>query len=116
MSTPAEKMKKLLHDKLQFTDSVISKIMAETSLTPEDKIAALFTNIQERLKGIGGSENVEQAQLEDVYVNLIIGIMAQDMLGSDDQISRLTVAISKRIEHFDLYFEQLEKGTLKGPF
>ena len=116
MSTPADKTKKLLHDKLQFANVAISKIMSDHSLTPEDKIAVLFTNIQERLKGIGGSDDVELIQLEDVYVNLIIGVMAQDTLGSDDQISRLTAAIGKRIEHFDRYFEQLEKGTLQHPF
>lgn len=116
MSTLAEKAKKSLDDKLQSAESIIGKIMNEFSLTPADKIDALFMNIQERLEGIGGSVDVELAQLEDVYVNLIIGVMSQDMLKSDDEISRLTAAIKKRVENFELYFEQLQKGTLKGPF
>jgi signal transduction protein with GAF and PtsI domain len=116
MSTPAEKAKKLLHDKLQSAESIVNRIMTESSLTPKDEIAALFTNIQERLKGIGISDDVELTQLEDVYVNLIVGVMSQDMLESDDEIKRLTEAIGKRIENFDQYFEQLEKGTLDGPF
>ena len=116
MNTPPEKAKKSLHDKLQSAESIVGKIMNEFSLTPTDKIDALFMNIQERLRGIGGSDDVELAQLEDVYVNLIIGVMSQDVLESDDEISRLTAAIRKRIENFELYFEQLEKGTLKSPF
>lgn len=116
MSTPEEKAKKILYDKLQYADTIIQKIMTEFSLASDDEIAKLFAEIQERLKGIGGSDDTELALLEDVYVNVIVGIMSQDMLESKDAIGRLTAAIKKRIENFDLFFEQLEKGTLESPF
>ena len=116
MSAPQEKAKKILYDKLQYADTLIGKIMAESSLTPSDEIGTLFTHIQERLKGIGGSDDVELTQIEDVYVNLIVGIMSQDMLESKDAIGRLIAAVKKRIEHFDRYFAELGKGTLKSPF
>ena len=69
-----------------------------------------------RQHGIEESEDVALAELQDIYVNLVIGVMSQDMLESSDEIDLLLSAIRKRIDNFDLYFEQLEKGTLKGPF
>jgi hypothetical protein len=116
MSTSHEKAKKILYEKLEYADSLIQKIMTESSLTSEEEIGTLFTNIQERLKGIPGTDDAELPKIEDVYVNLIIGIMSQDMLESKDDIGRLITAIKKRIEHFDRYFTQLEKGTLQSPF
>jgi len=116
MHTTREKTKKILYDKLTTAQRVISEIMTSCLLTSDDKIALLLSNIQVRLHGIEDTEDETLLELQDIYVNLIIGVMSQDMLESSDEIGLLHAAISKRIENFDLYFEQLEKGTFKGPF
>jgi hypothetical protein len=116
MSTACEKTKKILYDKLTAAEKVISEIMVSCSLTPNDKIALLLSNIQVRIHGMEDPEDETLSELQDLYVNLIIGVMSQDMLESTGEIGLLHTAIRKRIEDFDLYFEKLEKGTLKGPF
>ncbi|KPK64873.1 hypothetical protein AMJ83_01520 [candidate division WOR_3 bacterium SM23_42] len=116
MTTPREKAKNILCEKLDRAENVIAGVMNECALSPDDKIDLLLLNIQERIKNVGASDNYELAQLEDIYVNLIVGVMSQDMLDAGDEISLLIAAIRKRIDNLDLYFEQLEKGTLKGPF
>lgn len=115
MHTTREKTKKILYDKLTTAQRVIGEIMTSCSLTSDDKIALLLSHIQVNLHGIEDSEDESLLELRDIYVNLIIGVMSQDMLESSDDISLLDAAIRKRIENFDLYFEKLEKGT-KGPF
>ena len=116
MCTTREKTKKILYDKLTAAETVINEMMTSCSLTSDDKIALLLSNIQIRLHGIEDSEDETLHELQDIYVNLIIGVMSQDMLESSDEISLLYASIRKRIEKFDLYFEKLEKGTFKGPF
>ena len=116
MSTTREKTKKILHDKLTAAEMIINEIMNTCSLTSDDKIALLLANIQVRLHGIEDSEDESLVELQDIYVNLIIGVMSQDMLESSDEINLLYASVRKRIENFDLYFEALEKGTFKGPF
>ena len=116
MCTTREKTKKILYDKLTAAERVINEIMHSCSLTSDDKIALLLSNIQVRLHGTEDSEDELLVELQDIYLNLIIGVMSQDMLESSDEISLLHASIRKRIENFDLYFETLEKGTFKGPF
>ena len=116
MTTPHEKTKNILREKLECAENVIAAMMNECALSPDDKIDLLLLNIQERIKNVGVSDNDELSQLEDVYVNLIVGVIAQDMLTEGDEISLLIAAIGKRLDNLDLYLEQLEKGPLKGPF
>lgn len=116
MSTTREKNKKILYDKLTYAEKVIGEIMTTCSLSPEDKLGLLLSNIYFRLRGVEGSQDVASVELQDIYVNLIIGVMSQDMLESSDEISLLQAAIKKRIDDFEHYFEQLEKGPFKGPF
>jgi len=116
MCTTSEKTKKILYDKLTAAERVVNEMMASCSLTSDDKIALLLSNIRVRLHGREDSEDESLVELQDIYVNLIIGVMSQDMLESSDEISLLYASIQKRIENFDLYFEQLEKGTFKNPF
>jgi hypothetical protein len=42
--------------------------------------------------------------------------MSQDMIDPRCEIGQLHGAVKKRIDAFDLYFEQIEKETFKGPF
>lgn len=116
MATARDKAKRILYDKLTAAENAVSEIMSSCSLTPDDKIALLLSNIQVRLHGMDHSENEALIELQDLYVNLIIGVMSQDMLESTDEINLLNTALRRRIEDFDLYFEKLEKGTLNGPF
>jgi len=116
MSTAREKLKKILYDKLVAAERVMNEIMTSCSLTPEDKIALLLSNIQVRLHGIGNTEDAVLSELQDIYVNLIIGVMSQDMLESTNEIVSLSTAIRKRLDNFELYFEHMEKGTLTRPF
>ena len=116
MTTAREKTKSILYDKLTAAESIISEIMQSCALTSEDKISLLLANIQARLQGIENDEKGSLAELQDIYVNLIIGVMGQDMLESSDEIKLLHAAIRKRIDNFDSYFEQLETGKFKGPF
>lgn len=111
-----DKTKNLLYDKLTAADRIVNEVMAACSLAPEDKISLLLSNIQIRLHGIENSEDATLLELQDIYVNLIIGVMCQDMLESSDEIQMLSSALRKRIDDFDLYFDQIEKGTFKGPF
>jgi len=116
MRTTREKTKKILYDKLTTAQRVVDEMMTSCSLASDDKISMLLSNIQVRLHGIEDSEDESLLELQDIYVNLIIGVISQDMLESTDEINLLHAAIKKRIENFDLYFEQLEKDTFKGPF
>ena len=116
MTTSRDKTKNILRDKLERAENVIAGVMNEYALSPDDKIDLLLLNIQERVKNVAVSDHDELSQLEDLYVNLIVGVMSQDMLAADDEIALLITAIRKRLDNLDLYYEQLEKGTLKGPF
>jgi hypothetical protein len=62
------------------------------------------------------SGRIEYIELEDIYLNIMIGVMDQDQLSPDDEIKFLLESIRNRIERFDEYFEKLQKGLLKGPF
>ena len=116
MTTPREKTKNILGDKLNRAENLIADVLNEYALSPDDKIDLLLLNIQQRIKNVGVSDNDELTELEDIYVNLIVGVISQDMLTAGDEISLLIAAIRKRLDNLDLYIEQLEKGTLKGPF
>lgn len=116
--TPREKTKQLLYEKLKRAEYVIEKIMEEYALKPEHRIELLISNIQQRISGakVSSDEALHHTHLQDIYANLIDGIMNQDLLSQEDQIGSLISAVQTRIEHFDLYFEQLRTGELKGPF
>lgn len=116
--TPGEKTKQLLFDKLKRAEYVIEKIMEEYALQPENRIELLISNIQQRISGakVSSDEALHHTHLQDIYANLIDGIMTQDLLSQEDEIVLLISAVKKRLEHFDLYFEKLRKGELKGPF
>jgi hypothetical protein len=116
MSLTREKAKKILYDKLTAAERILNGVMDSCLLTPDDRISLLLSNIQVRLHGMGDKEDAVLSELQDIYVNLIIGVMSQDMLESNDEIRLLSTAIRKRIDNFDPYFEQLEKGTFTGPF
>lgn len=116
MSSTPGRAKEILYGKLTSAEMVVNEIMTSCSLVSEDKIALLLSNIQIRLHGIGDTDYAALSELQDIYVNLIVGVMHQDMLESSDEIGLLSAAIRKRIDNFDLFYEQLEKGTFKGPF
>jgi hypothetical protein len=118
MSSSREKTKKFLHEKLLFAEQIISRIIDENAFKPEDVISKLLLDIQSRLNGakVSATKPDEYIELEDIYVNVIIGIMSQDLLAPDDEIKLLMQGIKKRVENFDEYFEKLEKGELKEPF
>jgi hypothetical protein len=116
MKSIHEKTKLILYEKLTAAERIVSEIMQSCALTSGDKISLLLADIQARLQGIENDEKGSLAELQDIYVNLIIGVMGQDMLESSDEIKLLQGAVRKRIDNFDLYFEQLETGTFKGPF
>ncbi len=116
--TPRGKTKQLLLDKLKRAEYVIEKIIEEYGLMPENRIELLISNIQQRISGakVSSDEALHHTHLQDIYANLIDGIMTQDLLTQEDHIETLLSAVKKRLEHFDLYFEKLRKGELKGPF
>ena len=116
--TPQGKTKQLLYDKLKMAEYVIDKIMEEYALKPESRIELLISNIQQRISGakVSSDEALHHTHLQDIYANLIDGIMTQDLLTQADQIGSLISAVKMRLEYFDLYFEKLRKGELKGPF
>jgi len=113
-----EKVKKQLLEKLQVAESIIEKIFGECRFKEDEKISALLEDIQTRLQGakISADAQLQYTYLEDIYVNMVVGIMDQDMLSSQDEIALLVESIKKRIDNFDLYFEKLEKNTLERPF
>ncbi len=116
--TPKGKTKQLLYDKLKRAEYVIEKIMEEYALKPESRIELLISDIQQRISGakVSSDEALHHTHLQDIYVNLINGIMIQDFLSQADEIKELISAVKKRLDNFDTYFEKLEKGELKGPF
>jgi len=116
MLTSREKIRQTLHSKLESADKAIALVMTTCSLTPSDNIGLLLSNIQAKLYGIEDKEDTVLIELQDIYVNLIMGVMSQDMIESSEDIELLLSAIRKRIDNFDLYFEQLETGTFRGPF
>lgn len=114
-----ERVKKELHDKLSRADEIIAILIDEMNFQTDDKISKLIEEIQYRLKGIqvtAETSRVHYQELEDMYLNIIIGIMDQDRLAPDDEAKFLIQSIRTRLEHFDVYFEKLQKGLLKGPF
>ena len=116
--TLRDKVKKQLADKLQAAESIIGKICNECQLKEDDKISVVLEDIQARLKGekVSVDALLMHSYLEDIYVNMIVGIMDQDMLSSQDEIALLLRSIKKRIDNFEIYFERLEKNELKRPF
>jgi len=50
------------------------------------------------------------------YVNIVVGVMDQDMLAPEDKLKLLVKATKVRIDNFDLYFEKLERNELEKPF
>ena len=115
-ATMREKNKRLLYNKLKKAEEAILMIMDERSFLPDDAIDLLLTDIQERLQGLRPCAGLDALQLEELYVNMIIGVMSQDLLDASDKLNLLMLSIKKRLQNFDLYFDQLEKGKMKRPF
>lgn len=113
-----DKVRKQLLEKLQAAESVIEKICKECNLDDETKITVMLDDIQSRLKGekVSTDAQLMHSYLEDIYVNMLVGIMDQDMLSPQDSISLLVRSIKKRIDNFECYFEKLEKNELERPF
>ena len=111
-----EKSKRLLYNKLKKAEETILMIMDERSFLPDDTIELLLADIQERLQGLRPCTGLDAPQLEELYVNMIIGVMSQDLLDVSDKLNLLMLSIKKRLQNFDLYFDQLEKGKMKRPF
>jgi hypothetical protein len=112
------KVKKQVQEKLHSAEAIIQKIIDECGFKENAKIDALLQDLQTRLRGekISSDAQLQHAYLEDIYINMIVGIMDQDMLSPQDEISLLIQSIKKRIDHFETYFDQLEKNELKRPF
>ncbi|MBN2619970.1 hypothetical protein JXB22_02680 [candidate division WOR-3 bacterium] len=114
-----DKAKRDLADKLARADEILGIVIEEMNFQREDLISKLIEEIQYRMKGLqttSESGRIEYVELEDMYLNIIVGVMEQDQLSPDDEIKFLRESIRNRIEHFDVYFERLQKGLLKGPF
>lgn len=113
-----EKVKKQLLEKLQATESIITKIFEECRFKEDEKISVLIEDIQTRLRGekISADAQLQHAYLEDIYVNMVVGIMDQDMLVPENELKLLVNAIKVRINNFDLYFEKLKRNELRKPF
>jgi len=113
-----EKVKKQLLEKLQAAALIISKIAEECRFKEDEKISALLEDIQARLNGekVSADTELQHAYLEDIYVNIVVGIMDQDMLSSQDEIVLLVKSIQKRIDYYDVYFKKLENNELERPF
>jgi hypothetical protein len=113
-----DKVKEQLLEKLLAAESIITKIFEECSFKKDEKISVLFEDIQTRLNGVKVSADaqLQYAYLEDIYVNMLVGIMDQDMLSPQDKTVLLVESIKKRIDNFDMYFEKLEKNELERPF
>lgn len=112
------KVKKQLLEKLHAAERIIASISEECGFNTDAKINSLLTDIQTRLSGAKISSNavLQHAYLEDIYINMVVGIMDQDMLAPEDEIVVLIKSIEKRIDNFDLYFEKLERNELEKPF
>ena len=112
------KVRKQLLEKLQAAELVIEKLCHECNIDDDAKITAILEDIQSRLKGekVSSDALLIHSYLEDIYVNMIVGIMDQDMLSPQDKIALLVKAIKRRIDNFDIYFERLEKNALEKPF
>lgn len=114
-----DKAKKELSDKLTRADDILRILMDEMNFKTDDLISKLIEEIQYRMKGIqtaSASGRIEYLELEDMYLNIIIGVMDQDQLAPDDEVKFLLESVRNRIDHFDTYFDKLQKGQLKGPF
>ena len=114
-----EKIKKDLYNKLTRADEILNILVDEMNFQQDEQISKVIEEIQYRLKGIqttSESGKIEYVELEDMYLNVIIGVMDQDQLAPDDEMKYLLKSIHARIEHFERYFESLSKGSLKGPF
>jgi len=114
-----DRAKNELSDKLMRADVILRIMIDEMNFQKDDRIVKLIEEIQYRMKGIqtvSESGRIEYVELEDMYLNIIIGVMDQDRLAPDDEIKFLLESIRNRIDHFDLYFEKLQQGSLKGPF
>jgi hypothetical protein len=114
-----DKAKKELADKIARADEILGILIEEMNFQRDDLISKLIEEIQYRMRGIqktSESGRIEYIELEDIYLNIMIGVMDQDQLSPDDEIKFLLESIRNRIERFDEYFEKLQKGLLKGPF
>ncbi len=112
------RVKKQLLEKLQAAESIIAKIFEECRFKEDEKISVLLEDIQTRLRGekVSADAQLQHAYLEDIYVNMVVGIMDQDMLAPEDELEHLVNAIKVRIDNFDLYFEKLKSNELEKPF
>ena len=112
------KVKKQLLEKLQAAESIIAKIFEECRFKEDEKISVLLEDIQARLRGekVSADAHLQHAYLEDIYVNMVVGIMDQDMLSPQDKTTLLVKSIKKRTDNFDLYFEKLKRNELEKPF
>jgi hypothetical protein len=114
-----EKVKQDLYGKLTRADQILHILIDEMNFQRDEKISRIIEEIQYRLKGIqttSESGRIEYIELEDMYLNVIIGVMDQDRLAPDDEVKFLIESVRNRIDHFDEYFDRLQKGTLKEPF
>lgn len=112
------KVKKQLLEKLQAAEHIIASISEECGFNTDAKINSLLTDIQTRLSGakISSDAILQHAYLEDIYVNIVVGIMDQDMLAPEDELKLLVNAIGVRIDNFDPYFEKLKRNELEKLF
>ena len=112
------RVKKQLLEKLQAAESIIAKIFEECRFKEDEKISVLLEDIQTRLRGekVSADAQLQHAYLEDIYVNMVVGIMDQDMLSPQDKTTLLVKSIKKRTDNFDLYFEKLDRNELEKPF
>lgn len=92
--------------------------MEERSFEPDNRIKDLMEDLQERLSGsrVTVMQKLEYIELEDLYLNVIVGVIDQDMLTPEDTIQLLIMSMTKRLDNFDEYFEKLTKNELKKPY
>lgn len=116
--TAYDKAKKSLFEKLTSAQQLIHKIMEERSFEPDNRIKDLMEDLQERLSGsrVTVMQKLEYIELEDLYLNVIVGVIDQDMLTPEDTIQLLIMSMTKRLDNFDEYFEKLTKNELKKPY
>lgn len=116
--TARDKAKRALFEKIESAQQVILKVMEEGSFESDDAIKLLIDDLQERLSGsrVTVLQKIEYVELEDLYLNVIVGVIDQDMLTPEDAIELLLASISKRLDNFDEYFEKLAKNELPKPY
>jgi hypothetical protein len=63
MSMTREKNKKILYDKLTYAAKAMGEIMTTCSLSPEDKLGLLLSNMYITLHGVEGSAGAASSEL-----------------------------------------------------